>query len=317
MDFNTTLDEYQGRIDDALAEFFNSRIVEAQEYHPFMERVYSKLREYVLRKGKRLMSASVLLTYKGYTGKIDDKALRACIAIELYRHGILIHDDMADGDEMRRGGKSFHRIFDEKIALFAGNILNALAFKVLSELDARSLDSLLQDYQYVNESQILDYDFEGKIPEVKEWQIMASKRAASVFRATMLTGAILAGAGKTELKKLEDAAFHIGTAFDIQDDIIGLYELKTTDVMRKKKPLHICYAYKFCKDFDKVLKSGDVWKIKDKVRECGALDAAKRDSKEHAREAVGLIEQTRMSKKAKDFYVSFINYISDSLDWYE
>jgi len=317
MDFNTLLDAYQERIDAAIGAYFEARLKAARDYHPLIEKVYSQLRAYLMRKGKRLMSVSTLLTYEGYTGKVDGKALKACVAIELYRHGILVHDDMVDADETRRGEPAMHKIFDENIALFAGNILNSLAFEVISELEPRAAQSLLQDYQYVNESQILDYDFEGRVPSVKEWGVMASKRAASVFRATMLTGAILAGADKAEQEKLEKAAVHIGTAFDIQDDIIGLYEQTNNDVDRKKKPLHIAYAYELDGGFAQAYAKGDVKDIRKKVRQCGALEAAKKDSKQHAKEAINYIDSTKMSQKAKGFYLSFINYIVESLDWYK
>ena len=317
MDFNSLLDEYQERIDAAIRTYFDAKTADARAYHPFIGRVYSELRGYVLRGGKRLMSVSTLLTYEGYTGKVDERVLKACVAIELYRHGILVHDDMVDADETRRGGPAIHKLFDENIALFAGNILNALAFEEISELEPRAAQSLLQDYQYVNESQILDYDFEGRVPSVGEWGVMASKRAASVFRATMLTGAILAGADKGEQEKLEKAAVHIGTAFDIQDDIIGLYEQTNNDVDRKKKPLHIAYAYELDGGFAEAFEKGDVKEIRKKVRQCGALEAAKKDSKQHAKEAINYIDSTKMSQKAKGFYLSFINYIVESLDWYK
>ncbi len=317
MDFNELLDAYQEQIDSAINGYFEARLKDARAYHPLIGEVYSQLRAYVMRKGKRLMSVSTLLTYEGYTGKVDEKALRACVAVELYRHGILVHDDMADEDETRRGEPALHKLFGKNTALFAGNMLNALALELLSDLEPRAARSLLQDYQFVNESQILDCDFEKRVPSVEEWGVMASRRAASVFRATMLTGGLVAGAPEDELEKLKNAAFHIGTAFDIQDDIIGLYEQTNNDVDRSKKPLHICYAYQLDEGFGKVYEEGDVEEIRKKVRQCGALQAAKDYSKKHAEEAAKRIEYTKMSEKSKGFYLSFIDYITESLDWYE
>ncbi|MBN2517393.1 MAG: polyprenyl synthetase family protein [Candidatus Altiarchaeota archaeon] len=312
------LDEYTSLVEAELEKFFARKKVLARDYDARIEQLYEDLRNYVLRKGKRLMSASVLLTYEGYTGEIDEKALTACVAIELYRHGILVHDDLVDEDVERRGGKTFQRVYDEKIALFAGNILNALAFEALYDLDPQALSSLVRDYLYVNESQVLDYLFEKDVPLLSEWESMASKRAPSVFRATLLTGAILAKAPGGEIKLLEEAATHIGFAFDIQDDLIGLYNQENNDVDREKKPLHIVYAYQLMGDgFDTIFKSRDVGAIKAAVRDSGALEATKRASREHAIKAISLIERTSMNDKTKKFYSDFINFIIESLDWYK
>jgi len=88
-------------------------------------------------------------------------------------------------------------------------------------------------------------------------------------------------------------------------------------VERSKKPLHICYAYQLDKDFGRVYERGNIEEIRKKVRQSGALNAAKEDSKKHAEEAVKYIKSTAMSEKAKGFYLGFINYITESLDWYE
>jgi geranylgeranyl pyrophosphate synthase len=316
MEFDGALEGLQDRINDEIESYFKERIAEAGSYHSYMGHIYSKLRSYVLRPGKRLMSLSCLLTYLGYSSRTNKRILRACVAIELYRHGILIHDDIVDGDETRRGGPAFHKEFDEETALFAGNILISLAFKLLIDLEPASAASLARDYQHVNESQILDFDFEGRIPTPDEWMIMASKRAPSVFRVTMLTGALLAGAEKTELKRLDKAAFHIGMAFDIQDDLIGLFNQENNDISRKKKPLHICYAHAMDKGFSKIYSCGNARDVAKSVKSCGAFDAAKKDMNSHARKAAKIIEATRMSDRSKGFYKDFIKYITNSMDWY-
>ena len=123
------LDEYTERIDEMLSAHFDALLEEADSYHPFIHDVYKQLAEYCLRKGKRLSSCSTLLVYKGYVGNVDEKILRACVAIELYRHSILVTDDLVDEDDVRRGGKAFHKLFDDKgarfgdaVAIFAGNL---------------------------------------------------------------------------------------------------------------------------------------------------------------------------------------------------
>ncbi|MEM2936728.1 MAG: polyprenyl synthetase family protein [Candidatus Bathyarchaeia archaeon] len=139
MGWEETLDQYGALIEEKLKNFFEDAINTARVYHPFIGKVYSNIREFVLRKGKRLASCSTLLTYKGYAGNVNDQILRACVGIELYRHCILAHDDLIDRDALRRGGKTLHLLFaggydrrlGEGTAVFTGDILYAQALQCL------------------------------------------------------------------------------------------------------------------------------------------------------------------------------------------
>lgn len=202
------LDRYTSLIDRKLEGHFRSLKEAAGEYHRFTLETYENLEEYVLRRGKRLASCSTLLTYKGYAGDVDERILNIGVGIELYRHSILVHDDLVDEDEVRRGGKSFHQLscgvrgpkFGEGVAVFMGDAAYALSLEAIlssgfsGEALLRVVQLLAEGYREMNESQVLDLLFEQKEPDVEGWYAMASKRAASLFKATMLTGAILGGA---------------------------------------------------------------------------------------------------------------------------
>lgn len=348
MNWEKTLDQYGLLIERKLNDYLAKNIKVAEAYHPFIKKVYTDARDYVLRKGKRLASCSTLLTYKGYTNKIDDKILSICVGIELYRHSILVHDDLIDQDDFRRGGKTLHRLiargYDERLgegtAVFLGNILYTLALQ--SMLDSgfpiaksrQVLRLLITGYRNVNESQILDLLFEYKEPDVDEWTIMASRRAASLFKTTILIGAILAGAPKEDLSLLEAAATHIGYAFDIQDDIIDTFATRQQygrppgrDIAQSKKPLHIVYLTKLIKRTElntlrkiigkKSIKSKELETIKTMLKESGALKAAKEKSRMHAETAKKLVARTNLNEETKSFLTSFIAYIEESLDWYK
>ncbi len=342
---DSSLEKYTDMIDHKLRSYFNILLEEEKAYHPFIGDVFAHLEEFLLRKGKRIASCSTLLTYKGYTGEIED-ILDVCVGIELYRHGILIHDDLVDRDEERRGGKAFHKLFmyddrfGESLAIFYGNILFSQSLKTLSEsnFDVKRIDKVIQlfleDYKAVNESQTLDLLFEYKEPTVKEWYVMASKRAASLFRASMLTGAILGAASAQDLKILEEAAMHTGYSFDIQDDIIGTFASEEQygratggDILLGKRPLHVIYAYQLSnKDVQYGLRnilrakkagSKDIDKIRKIIKECGALAKTKQISRDHADKAIKLINKTSMTAESKNFFSHLINFVSESLDWYK
>jgi geranylgeranyl diphosphate synthase type I len=352
MDYTELLDNYGKIIEDDLCDRLEELAEEGQKYHPFLGEVYRAAMEFVQRGGRRLAACSTLIVYNGYSngacdgtdGPIDGRILGICSAIELYRHSILIHDDIVDAEEERRGGKTLHRSlsrgysesFGLGAAMFAGNILYAEAIKIVQDsIFERSrlsqVTSLLaMQFKDVNESQILDMLFEYKSPKPEEWETMASRRAASLFRASIVTGAMLAGAGERELALLEKAAMHIGYAFDIQDDIIDTFasekqygRVPCGDIGKRKKPLHVILALEREERLAAIMAEGrtlggeDIGYVQALIRDCGALDMAKSISRGHAREAEKLIAQTEMNQDAKDFFVSFIRYVDESLDWYK
>ena len=347
MIWEETLDRYGALVDEELRNFFIGTRNAAKIYHPFIEKIYSNIEEFALRKGKRLASCSTLLTYTGYTGDINDQILKVCVGIELYRHSILIHDDLVDKDEFRRGGKTFHRMFsendDERLgygtAVFTGNMMYSLALRSIvnsgfaqEKLD-RVLSMFLEGYRNVNESQTLDLLFEYKEPNVDEWYIMASKRAACLFKTTILVGAILGEAPETDLQTLGEAATHMGYSFDIQDDIIDtLASLEQYgrppggDLALGKKPLHVIYTLKLADQNGlntlmsligkEHISSESLELVREVIRGSGGLKAAKEKSRSHAEKAKALIAQTGLSSETKEFFASMITYIEKNLDWY-
>jgi len=351
MSWEKTLDHYGAVIEERLKTFLDEAVKEAASYHPFIEKIYGDIEEYVLRKGKRLASCSTLLTYKGYSGKVDDRILDVCVGIELYRHAILIHDDIVDMDEQRRDGKTLHKQFTdsynpyntrfgEAAAIFAGNITQALASRAIMESGFpeetinRVLLLLSEGYREVNESQTLDLLFEFKDVDVDEWRVMAGKRAASLFKVTLLAGAFLGDAPEKDVSLLGEAAENMGYSFDIQDDIIDSFAAKDEygrspclDISKNKKPLHVIYALNSadknksealkCLLGKEFLNMGEIELARKLLRESGGLEAAKQESKQHAEQAKALITKTSLAEDVKEFFSSFIAYIEESLNWYK
>lgn len=347
MNLEDTLEQYSSIVENELGKYFESLRLEAGGYHPSILESYKRLEEYVRRKGKRLASCSTLLTYEGYGGKIDEKILRVAVGVEIYRHSILIHDDLADKDETRRGGKSLHVMFSEVhgvrlgegLSMFIGDIAYALSLEAVltsgfeKERLLRVANLFTESYRRVNESQILDLLFEREEPSVEEWYTMASKRATSLFTTTMVTGAILGGAPEEDIEVLRSAATHIGYAFDIQDDIIDTFATEQQygrcpggDLRKGKKPLHVVLMLELGGDEDLkifrklsgkgVLNGEELEILKEMLRRSGALDAAKAESIKHARKAKDFIAKTKMKEKSKKFFEDFTDYITQSLEWY-
>jgi geranylgeranyl diphosphate synthase type I len=341
------LDYYDKIIVDKLEEYSKIITEKGDEFHPFSGILSKKGGNYILRKGKRIASCSTLLTYQGYADVVDEDILDVCVAIELYRHSILVHDDLIDMDDYRRGGESFHKFFsndyDERfgkgIAVFYGNIFFSEALNTLLKTNfernrlLEALKLMVEGYREVNESQVLDLLFEYKEPVLEEWEDMVSKRASSLFKVTMLTGAILAGVAGKELRLIEEAVKHIGFAFDIQDDIIGTFASEEQygrpsggDIILGKKPLHVIYTIQMVSDNEKEelrgllakkkLDKNQIEHVKKIIKNCGALERTRERTIEHATKAIETLNKTKMNKNAKQFFISLLNFVSQSLDWY-
>ena len=347
MAWEEILDRYGLLIEEKIEEYFSEILDKARAYHPFIAEAYAALKEFVLRKGKRLASYSTLETYSGYANDVDDRILKVCSGIELYRHCILVHDDLIDRDDFRRGKTTVHKLFSERrderfgegMAVFLGDVLYASAIEILMDSGfeddklAKVLRTFSEGYREVNESQILDMLFEDREVSADEWYVMASKRAASLFKVTLLVGAILGGAAEIDLKVLEEAALNIGYSFDIQDDIIDTYTSEDQygrppcrDFALSKKPLHIVYALdsrnqKESETLRTLLgRKPDAEEIELArliIKKSGSLDASKERSKSHAEKAKALIESTRMNEETKKSLSSLIDYVEESLEWYK
>jgi len=344
MDNLIMFDEMGGIIESELRSQLSRALSRGEEYHPFIGEVWRALQEYVQRPGRRIASCSTMIVYQGFSGRRDDQIARVCAGIELYRHSILVHDDIADAEMCRRGGKTLHRLLDDGrggsfgtgAAIFAGNMLYSLALNAVLQSGFEPegilevVDLLSSGNKDVNESQILDLEFEHKKPDVDEWRAMAGKRAASLFETSMLSGAVLASAPPQDRLLLRKAARHIGYAFDIQDDIIDTFASKEQygrepggDLLKRKKPLHVVLAMQkeksqpFILDKEGSIDEKDIPRIRDRIRESGALDEAKFISREHGEEAKRLISSTGMSGDAKGILIELIDYVVNSLDWYK
>lgn len=341
MDITEVMDGLEGTIVDELSRELHQMVSDGEAYHPFIGRVCRDLEEYVLRKGRRIASCSTLMVYRGYTGRTDEPILKVCAGIELFRHSILAHDDIADAEVMRRGREVLHRLFslgyDEHFgasaAIFAGNMLLARSIGCIldsgfqADMARDAVRLLFSGYREVNESQVLDLLFEHSHPEVQEWRAMAGRRAASLFRASMLSGAILAAAPKADLGLIEEAAQNMGYAFDIQDDIIDTFASREQygrepggDLLKGKKPLHVILAIQRDPEIATLMKTplgeGGLHHLIDRIRESGALEEAKAISREHGGRARELISRTEMRDESKEFLVALIGMVEESLDWY-
>ncbi len=339
MSLEEDLAEHSKRVAAGLSALLDLVGQRGMEYHPFIGRTYESIRAFCLRGGQRIASYTTYLVARGYDYAEAECIEAACEAVELYRHSILVHDDLVDGDELRRGEPTLHREYsglrDDRlglgVAVFVGNILFSLALRRIMEsnvapgIRASIAGEILVASNEVNESQVLDLHMEGTLVDPGEWEVMASKRAASLFGTTLKMGALLAGE-RRDLELLGRAGEEMGYVFDIQDDIIDTYAVRSeygrnpgSDLKTRKRPLHILLAGQRAKEGEALaLRDPDLGldEVKRILSETGAVGDAKRMADQHATNALQIIQSTSLSEESKAMFDSLMAYMQESLKWY-
>lgn len=245
--------------------------------------LFSYSKEFVMRPGKRIRPLLFILAYQGYKNKkiADTEGLfRSAASIELLHDFMLIHDDVIDNSDLRRGKPTLHRLFDKKIktsqnaeigkslAIVAGDILFAVAIEAFLSIKEDmlrkelALKKLVETAAYTGAGEFLDVIFGYKdIDAFSEEMIFLNytlKTAKYTFECPLLMGAILAGTDKKELKNLSVLGISAGQAFQIYDDLLDLFSTEEiigkpilTDLAESKKTLLVFKAYRNLKKQDK------------------------------------------------------------------
>jgi geranylgeranyl diphosphate synthase type I len=178
--------------------------------------------------GKRMRAFLVVRSCELAGGDIKS-ALPAATAIEVLHNFTLIHDDIMDGDLLRRGVPTVHTLWGVPMGILAGDLLFAKAFNILlstnvdSERLMRAAQILSESAVSLSEGQSMDMEFESKLDVSEEdYILMVSKKTASLFEASAEIGATVGGGDPGLVSLLGDYGRNLGIGFQIFDDYLGL-----------------------------------------------------------------------------------------------
>lgn len=183
--------------------------------------------DYVIKGGgKRLRPLLVLLSARSVNGKFSN-VYNAAAAVELLHNFTLVHDDIMDNSDKRRGRQTLHKKHDLSTAILAGDSLNALAYEcLLNDCNHNSKEVIsyfTNGIVEVCEGQSLDKMFEiKKNVSIEEYKIMIYKKTAALAETCCVIGGVLGGGNKTQIKILADYGKNLGMAFQIQDDLLDI-----------------------------------------------------------------------------------------------
>jgi len=243
-----------------------------ENIHPFL---FSSIKEFILRQGKRIRPLLLILSYQGYhpaSSRIPRKIYHASTCIELLHNFMLIHDDIIDCSDLRRNKKTMHRMLEhaaktddpEKLGLnlgiIAGDIVYSLAIDAFLSFDeeprrmSRALKYFVQTAAFTAMGEFID-TLNGVRPlkTITEHDVFLNyslKTARYTFDCPLVIGALLAGADNREIRLLSELGLLTGQAFQIQDDILGVFDTEKnigksvlSDIEESKKTILVWHAY--------------------------------------------------------------------------
>ncbi len=245
--FNNEIGKIKDRVQKKLEIFFNRKIKEAKKIDPIIGKTAQYLADQTLNGGKRIRAALAVQGFLAGGKRLNPAIFDIGSAMELIHSYFLIHDDIIDQDDLRRGKPAMHCRFSNSmskniplirrnhlgasLAILAGDISSVWAY----ELFARSnfpAEQKIKAFKEMNQmifkcgaGEILDVAMELKnSPKQSDiFKIQIYKTASYTIEGPLVIGAQLSKAGQSTIKTLREFARPLGIAFQIQDDILGLF----------------------------------------------------------------------------------------------
>lgn len=183
--------------------------------------------KYILASGgKRLRPVLLLLTANSYGVSIAD-AMPAALSVEVFHNFTLLHDDIMDNADTRRGRETVHNKWDSATAILSGDYLMALSYKLLSDLPSEHLPKVLKSFhkmvRALCEGQAMDKEFETrKDVTLGDYFKMIQGKTGALIQSVFEIGATIGCASEKDKNELSLMGAHIGRAFQIQDDLLDL-----------------------------------------------------------------------------------------------
>ncbi|MCD4740563.1 polyprenyl synthetase family protein [archaeon] len=301
---------------------------------------YEMMRDYPSRGGKGLRPGLCLLSCEAYGGNESDALLTAA-GLEMFHNWVLIHDDIEDWSDERRGKPCLHKMYGIPLAINAGDALHIKMWEVLLENqeklgDKKALRVMKEFVKMINETT------EGQTYELcwvkkNEWNVteedyytMIKKKTAWYTCITpMRLGGIIAGAPEEDLEKMINFGISLGKAFQIQDDVLNLVGEEEKygkeiagDIWEGKRTLILIHLLAKCspEEKEKVLSimnkkredksEEEVKEILSLMKKHESIEYAKKESLKHAETAKELFKELSMPEpNVKETIESLITFV--------
>ncbi|MEA2006890.1 MAG: polyprenyl synthetase family protein [Patescibacteria group bacterium] len=241
------LRKYKQRLDPVLEKYFQKKLKQAKKIDPLSEKAVELIREFTISGGKRIRPAVMYYGYLAAGGEDDERIVEVSMSIEMTHSFLLIHDDIIDRDETRHGISTLHEAYKEiakkffpktnashfgnSMAMIAGDMAASMGSEIIFNADykpekiVKALDRLQHIIYVTIPGEMVDVVLgaQGRATEEDIIRMYEGKTARYTFEGPAHLGAVFAGAKDDVLKNFTDYSLPLGSAFQIRDDILGVF----------------------------------------------------------------------------------------------
>ncbi len=350
MDIEKEIKKNKEKIDRQLRKFFEAQLRKSRAVSPYTHEIMEHMAEFSLRGGKRIRPMLLMTGYRLFGTSDEKQIVKAAIAVELMESFLLIHDDVIDRDELRRGYLTFHKIYENKskkkfkkcdpahfgnsMAILAGDILSILGKEAIlsSGFPVKNKLAAIEKFNEIIIStcfgQVLDivseYDPSFKASDLSK--VHKLKTAVYTIEGPLMIGAILAGAQKERMKVISRYAIPLGKAFQLKDDILGMYGTQQkigkpvgSDIREGKRTLLILKALEKADEKQKKvilgalgnpnLTENQIDDVKRIVIETGSLKHSEDLAFALASKAKSVVLKEKLPREPKEFLIGLADYV--------
>jgi geranylgeranyl diphosphate synthase type I len=307
--------------------------------------LFRSIKEFILRDGKRIRPVLFCIGYLGFSKKTPPGLYRSALSLELLHDFMLVHDDIIDKSDKRRGKPSMHALLagllsknknvkfnGEDLAIVVGDVMYGMALDAFLSVRENfprkesALRKLFLAALYTGSGEFIELLLGAKaIEKVTQkdiYKVYDYKTANYTFASPLTMGAVLAGAKPDQINKLCSYGMLLGRAFQIRDDIIGTFgkvkeigKSNLTDIREAKRTLLVWYAFNHASRKDKRLikmimenklaLDADLIKMRSVITNTGALAYAQEQIKHLYSQALNQIQGLNLNQKYRQALDNF------------
>lgn len=335
------LQEIKEKVEKDLENYFDEKIAAAE--NTISREALKFLKDYTMRGGKRIRVGMLVHGY-GCFKEINGEIIKAAMVMELIQSYLLIHDDIMDKDDIRRGKDSMHVMYEKKynvkdkkhfgmsMAICVGDLASALANEIILDSNFENKDLVVNVMNKilgkVCEGQMLDIVYGNKnADEISEDDVMLINRmktATYTVEGPLYLGALLAGVNDERLNPLLDYGVILGKAFQVRNDINDVFLSDKigkdigSDLKEGKRTLLIIKTLENCSEEEKEfvlgklgtdLSNEDIDKFRDIIRR-NALNYCEDYCKKAAEKSRDIIKDLDLREEGKAFLLNITDFVA-------
>ncbi|MBQ3582274.1 MAG: polyprenyl synthetase family protein [Alistipes sp.] len=211
---------------DQILNLFENYLAQIQ-FPEEPEQLYKPILYSMSGGGKRIRPTLLMLACEAFGGDVQ-QALPAAAAVEMFHNFTLLHDDIMDNAEVRRGKPSVYASWGNNVAILSGDAMMIYSYRLLSKVPSEKLASVMEIFTttalQVCEGQQYDMDFESRQKvSVVEYMNMIELKTSVLLAGAAAIGAVLGDASEEDCRQIYRYALELGLAFQLQDDLLDSY----------------------------------------------------------------------------------------------